>query len=447
MLLREDTIVAPATAAGRSAIAIVRVSGGQSRAFLERIARRPPVNAAAPRLTTLIDPRDGTELDQVLATWYRAPHSYTGEDLVEFSCHGSPAVVTALVDALVWLGARVASAGEFTQRALLRGKLDIVQAEAIGQLIDAPTHAARRVALQQLRGQLSTHLTALRNDLLELEALLAYDIDFPEEDDGPVPPGRILDAATRVLGRLDAMRDTFPLGDAMITGARVVIAGPPNVGKSSLFNALLGERRAIVTEVPGTTRDSLEALLDIGPWSIRLVDTAGLRETDDVVEKLGVEVSLEQVARAHVLLVCADTAPGLDATVEALSGRTDAAILRALTKQDDGPAEVTSDLAVSALTRHGIGELLDRLRNTLSLRLPSASTDTPVVTLTRHREGLNTAAAELRQFREHWKSGALPAPVVATHVRAACQAIDDLLGGVDIEDILERVFASFCVGK
>jgi tRNA modification GTPase len=307
-----DTIVAVSSANGRGAVALVRLSGRNAFAIAARHLRMWP---ALPRVSYLCEVFDGEEkLDESLVTLFPAPNSFTGEDTVEFSTHGGYLVPSTIVAALISSGARQASPGEFTRRAVLNGKLDVLQAEAIGDLIDASSHVMQHTALNQLDGGLSRRLLSLRSDLIELEALIAYDVDFPEEDDGPVPRQRIEQTAAEIVKSLRSLLATAPAGEVVREGAVVVIAGPPNVGKSSLFNALLGRSRAIVTEIPGTTRDALEAVIDSGKWPLRLVDTAGLRETDDRIERLGIEVSERYLDTAHVILACAEDAKALEET-------------------------------------------------------------------------------------------------------------------------------------
>jgi len=281
-----DTIVAIASPPGRGAVAVIRLSGPKAFTIAGKHVRNWQQQ---PRVAHLSDFFDGEQrLDEVLITAFPGPHSYTGEDVVEISTHGGYVVPSSVVAALITSGARQATAGEFTRRAVLNGKLDLLQAEAIGDLIDASSRAMQDAALAQLDGGLSRRLGALRNQLLELEALIAYDVDFPEEDDGPISRDRIENAIKTVLTSLDGLLATVPAGEVVREGAIVVIAGPPNVGKSSLFNALLGRSRAIVTEIAGTTRDALEAVIDGGTWPLRLVDTAGLRQTTDRIERLGI---------------------------------------------------------------------------------------------------------------------------------------------------------------
>jgi tRNA modification GTPase len=256
--------------------------------------------------TRLVHGTSGDLIDEPLAAWYAAPRSYTGEDMVEVFTHGGLLVPADGVAAFVAVGARPAAPGEFTRRALLNGKLDLLQAEATADLIDAGSPVQRRRALQQLDRGLSLRLEALRGEILALEALLAYDIDFPEEDEGPVSPERVAQAWRAARDRLAQLLKTAPEGERLHEGALLVIAGRPNAGKSSLFNALLGRERAIVTEIPGTTRDAIEATAVIEGFPFRLVDTAGLRTSEDRVEKLGIEVSRRYLEQADLILYCED---------------------------------------------------------------------------------------------------------------------------------------------
>jgi tRNA modification GTPase len=447
-----DTVVAVATPPGRGAIAIVRLSGtGANQIAAQLIHPWPP----APRIAVLctVYSLTGERLDQAVVTRFESPRSFTGEDMVEIACHGGSIVSTSIVAALLEAGAREASRGEFTRRAVLNGKLDVLQAEAVGDLVDARSRGGQRVALNQLDGGLSRRVLALRESLLELEALIAYDIDFPEEDDGPVAPERVVGAADRTLTALDNLLATARAGELIREGALVVIAGAPNVGKSSLFNALLGRRRAIVTDTPGTTRDALEAVIDTESWPIRLVDTAGLRETADVVERLGIEVSEDYLERADAVLACGDDAQSLARAVDVITQRTEAPVLAVRTKidrvesQESRVAARGEALEVSAETGVGLGELIAAITTMLSADRRPLDLDTPLLTHTRHRRAIKEARDELAAFREARRDGQIPASVAAVHLRAAVHALEELVGAVDVEDVLERVFASFCVGK
>ena len=449
----DDTIVAAATAPGRGAVALIRMSGARAITIARALGafggtRGAPPAARLQHLCTLHHP-DGTTLDQALVTVFPAPRSYTGEDVVELATHGglvSPVIVMA---ACVAAGAREALPGEFTRRAVLNGRMDLLQAEAVADLIDARTRAMQQQALQQLDGGLSRRLLALRDEVIHLEALLAYDIDFPEEDDGPIAPARIATAAQALHTALEALLRTAPQGAMVRDGVLVVIAGPPNAGKSSLFNALLGQSRAIVTPIPGTTRDAIEALLDRTPLPLRLVDTAGLRETDDEVERLGIEVSGRYLAQAQVVLACGASAADVRHTVHVVSQSTRATVIPVRTKCDCVPShdeQLPHDtIMVSAERGDGMDVLLESIDRAAQLGAPVH--DDLVITRERHRAGLAIARDELDAFLSAWSIGALPAPVAAVHLLTAREAIAELIGTVDTEDVLDRVFRDFCIGK
>jgi tRNA modification GTPase len=430
---------------------------------------------------------------------------------VELATHGGVAVPTSIVSALVSAGARPAEPGEFTRRALLNGKIDLAQAEAVGDLIDARSAAMQRAALAQLDGGLSRRVRALRDAVIEVEGLVAYDIDFPEEDDGPVSRERIDAAARQAAGQVAGLLATSPAGELVRHGAVAVIAGVPNVGKSSLFNALLGRARSIVSEVPGTTRDAVDALIEPpgAPFPIRLVDTAGLRDTADAVEQLGIEVSRQALSEAHVVLACGETVQAVADAVDRVRGLTAAPVVGVRTKCDRpesvawsarsgggsraagrtaadsaghppraalgtvGPTDAATravaadshpgadraslaaterraDLSVietSAETGEGLRSLLVELVSVVAERWSVPPSQVPIVMRARHRHALEHAAAELTEFREAWAGRALPAVVAAVHLRAAATALEEIIGAIDAEDVLARVFAEFCVGK
>ncbi len=438
-----DAIAALATPPGRSALAVVRLSGRGTFDVAERVIqgfRAEPSRTAT--LATFRTP-DGAPIDRGLYVAFPAPASYTGEDMVEVSCHGGLAVPARLLAALQTAGARLAHPGEFTRRAVLNGKLDLVQAEAVGDLIDATTAAQARAALGQLEGRLSRRLDELRSELVELQALLGYDIDFPGEDDGPVPPGRIAAALDETARRVDRLLATGPWGERLREGALVVFAGRPNAGKSSLFNALLGADRALVTEIPGTTRDAIEAPADFLGWPVRLVDTAGLQDTGDRIERLGVEVSRRYLAAADLVLLCAEAGRSLGPDEAAMADGRPALVVR--TKADLASPS-PGELAVSCVSGAGV----DVLRRTVAARIfgdrVSLADLEPALTRERHRDALAAARAALDDARPHLGAGG-DAVLAAHHVRRATLALDELLGAVDVDEVLGRVFASFCVGK
>jgi tRNA modification GTPase len=390
-------------------------------------------------------------LDRSLVTLFPAPNSFTGDDTVEISTHGGYIVPASIVAALISSGARQALPGEFTRRAVLNGKLDILQAEAIGDLIDARSHAMQHAALGQLDGGLSRRLLQLRDDLVGLESLIAYDIDFPEEDDGPVPREKIESAIAKMVASLEALLATAPAGELIREGAVVVIAGPPNAGKSSLFNSLIGRSRAIVTEIPGTTRDALEAVVDSGKWPLRLVDTAGLRDTTDPIELLGIEVSERYLTSAAVVLACAENSEGLDQTIDLIGRKSSAPVIPVRTKADltsrRGESNRDRVIQVSAHSGEGLQSVLDAINSAIASKYGEAAPDLPMLTRARHQHALTNALAEIRQFQQAWREEKLPAPVASVHLRAAVYVLEELIGAVDVEDVLDRVFSSFCVGK
>jgi tRNA modification GTPase len=447
-----DAIVALATPPGRSALALIRLSGRGAFAIGARVLH--PFHPDRPRVAVRVavrHPATGEDLDLGIAICYPGPASYTGEDQIEIATHGGLLVPGEVVAACLAAGARLAEPGEFTRRALQNGKLDLVQAEATADLIDAGAPAQRRRALQQLERGLSRRLEALRDEILQLEALIAYDIDFPEEDEGPVPPEQVERAWHVVHDRLGRLLATAPEGERLHAGALVVIAGPPNAGKSSLFNALLGHERAIVTEIPGTTRDAIEAPAVLEGFPFRLVDTAGLRDSPDRVEQLGIEVSRRFLANADLVLFCEEAGTASAAAAAFLSEVT-TPVIAVATKADIQPATAresfTDRPTVQVSTVTGVG--LDAVKRTLAeaafgnlVRLGDVE---PIVTRERHRAALTEALRELEQFQAARASG-VDAAATATHLVAAVGALDDLIGVVTPDDVLDRVFGSFCVGK
>ncbi len=440
----EDTIVAIATAEGRAAIAVIRISGAAAFEIAKRHITPWPDEARRAVLCVVRDV-DGDVLDEALVTTFVAPGSFTGENVVEIATHGGVVVPTLVLGALIRSGARLALPGEFTRRAVLNGKLDLVQAEAIGDLIDSTSRAMQRVAMTQLDGGLSRRIEELRNKVIGLEALIAYDIDFPEEDDGPIPRARI-DASTRsVIASLRALLETAPAGELVRSGALVVIAGAPNAGKSSLFNALLGKSRAIVTEIPGTTRDAIEAVLDAGRWPLRLVDTAGLRETSDIVERLGIDVATRYLESADVVLACGESVEDIERTSAFVSRLTNAPLIEVRTKSD--LTGLHGDGLVSAVTGEGIRGLLDCIATTISKRYGDIPLDAPLLTRERQRFCIEEATREVAAFAAALGEEGLPASVAAVHLRSAAGALSDVTGTIDVEDVLDSLFRNFCVGK
>lgn len=458
--LFEDTIAAIATPAGRGAVALVRVSGREAVSALLRIC--PELDGLAPRprvqrLLSIVHPESGERLDRGLVTLFPAPASYTGEDTVEISTHGGVLTPQLVLEAFQAAGARVAGPGEFTRRAMFNGKLDLLQAEAILDLIDGRSPALHRAALHQMERGLSARIEELRRELLHVQGLVAYSIDFPDEDEPPVPPARIVSAAVATGERIEELLRTAPEGNLLREGALVVLAGRPNSGKSSLYNALLGMERAIVTELPGTTRDALESELTLGGYLFRLVDTAGLREATDRVERMGIEVAHRYLDAADLVLFCAESGRGLDREeVRFLSGIGEGRLLLVRTKADlaeevtvepvEGGGDTGIEMTVS--TRSGAG--LDALRRELVARafggLQGEAGEAPLVTRERHARALRVAVGEVRTFVDAMEAR-VSMEFAETHLRSAVGALEELIGVVTADDVLGEVFGAFCVGK
>ena len=452
----EDTIAAIATARGRSALAVVRLSGPEARRIGAAVLT--PFHAEAGRafLAELRSPAGGATIDRVIATSFHAPRSFTGEEMLELTTHGGLIVPALALEALLAAGAREALPGEFTRRAVANGKLDLLQAEAAADLVDARSPAMHRAALRQLEGGLTSRVGALRESVLALEALLAYELDFPEEDDGPLPRREVGARVAQLRAELDTLLASARTGEIVRDGAVVVLAGPPNSGKSSLFNALVGSARAIVTDIPGTTRDALEATIEIAEWPVRLVDTAGLREGGaDIVEQLGIEVTHRYLARADLVLLCGESPELLARARRGIAALRSVPTLAVWTKSDLVPQgdlnsiapEPAAPIPVSARTGAGLGALGDAIAATLVRLHPVADGAAVLLTRERHRRGVERAREEIAAFITGWEAGELPAPVLAVHLRAAGSALEELIGVVEREDVLDVVFRTFCIGK
>lgn len=463
--MQDDTIAAISTAPGRAAIAVVRASGPAVAEIAERLLDGEPL-ARRPTLRWLTDPASGERVDQVLATRFSGPDSYTGEDMLELSCHGGALAPQLVLDAVLAAGARPAEPGEFTRRAYLNGKLDLLQAEAILDLVDGTSAAQHRTALHQLDRGLSRRIASLRESITRCEALLVYEIDFPEEDEGPVPPQRIDEAARDVAARIDELLATAEEGELIREGALTVIAGRPNAGKSSLFNALCGVERAIVTEEPGTTRDAVEAVVSLGGYPFRLVDTAGLRDTEERIERIGIEVAQRYLRGADVILFCAEAGRPLDSDearfLQDMKAKT---VFLIRTKADlvtpDSPSQtggvekgapgsslafLADELTMSTVHGSGIDALRDALVKSLFSGAMSSGRQAPLVTRKRHARGLRRAGEELAAFLSA-RSRRVAPEVAATHLRSAAHELEELLGVIAPDDLLARVFAEFCIGK
>jgi len=466
--LAVDTIAALATAAGPGAIALVRLSGPEALEILRSLT--PDQDDPSPRtasVRSVTNGEGGDLLDRALVTVFPRPDSYTGEDMVEISCHGGWLVPRLILDACVASGARLAEPGEFTRRAVLHGKMDLVQAEAVLDLIEGRSKAQHDAALFQVERGLSRRIAELREQLLTVEAYLAHYIDFPEEDETPVPVSQVVCAAGALREALEELLETAPEGELLREGALTVLAGPPNSGKSSLYNALLGEERAIVTDVPGTTRDALEAVISLGGFPFRLVDTAGLHDSDDRVEGLGIEVARRYLDRADVVLFCVESDSEIGpAEWEFLAELADVPTVLLRTKADmvsgkrasDGRATVGAaaedqngalvreSLELSVVDGTGLGRLQALLPAMLYSGLVRTGVSVPALTRARQSEAVRVARDQVVAFVEALEGGT-PVAVASALLRPAETALEELLGLISTDEILDRVFREFCIGK
>ena len=445
-----DTIVAIATPAGRGGLGVVRLSGSDSRAIAERVLRfhRPPRwRTWSCTLAELVD-GGGAPIGQVIVAYFAAPRSYTSEDVVEISCHGSPVVLRYCVERFVKAGARLAEPGEFTLRAYLSGRLDLPRAEAVRDLINATTLYQARVAAQQAAGSVSRRIAPVKESLLELIALLEAGIDFAEDDVDVASQAEILARLDAIESPLAALAGSFAFGKLVHDGFSLAIVGRPNVGKSSLFNRLLEQDRAIVTEIPGTTRDLVSETAAIEGIPVRFVDTAGIRASQDLVESLGVERSYQAMADADLVLVVLDASRKLEPEDHALLDRAaqGGASLVAANKSDlpaaFGPPP--GAVAVSARTGDGIAALRDRIVRALA---PGGiPTEAGFITSLRHEGLLRESLEAVQQARRATVAG-LPHEMLLLDLYAALGPLDAITGATTADDILDRIFSTFCIGK
>lgn len=443
-MLLEDTIAALSTPPGEGAIAVVRISGPEAWAIGERIFRGPPLAHRHALFGRVID---GDEVvDEVVATAFRAPASYTGENVVEISGHGGALVAARVLETALKAGARAAGPGEFTQRAFLNGKMDLSQAEAVMDLIRAQTPLAARSAAEQLRGAIGERITAIREALLDIVAHVEAYIDFPDEDIDPDTGAGLRRRMADTLSMIDRLLATADEGRILREGVRLAICGRPNAGKSSLLNRLLGYERAIVSPTPGTTRDTIEEALNLRGIPFRVVDTAGLRETPDAIEREGVRRARAAVDSADVALRVIDaTAPEAFADPRAAEAELVAINKCDLVPGFSPPAEFAGALLVSCATGDGLSDLVDalvgRVRNASAL-----PADSLAAINARHQACLQRARASLLAGIARFDAGEAP-EFVSLDLRAALDAAGEVVGVVDADDILGRIFGTFCIGK
>ena len=492
----EDTICAPATVPGTGAISVIRISGPKALEIADSLVkchkgRISEADGYTIRFGTIYG-CNGEMVDEVLVSIFRAPHSYTGEDSVEISCHASSYIVSTIMDLLFTSGARAAEPGEFTQRAFLNGKMDLAQAEAVADVIASQNAAAHRVAFRQMKGGFSSELRDMRSELLELVSLMELELDFSEEEVEFADRSRLDSLLVAVTDHISRLIDSFRLGNAIKNGVPVAIVGATNTGKSTLLNALLGEDRAIVSDIHGTTRDTIEETLNIDGILFRFIDTAGLRETSEVVEQIGIERTFKKISEASIVLGMIDLTRDSDSTCETVSeiiSKVDfdsQKLVILLNKTDISednknvnivnnivsainykglPTHITKDgeicghegnseedlskniiilLPISAKTGTGISSLRELLASTQRDLL--SDSDTTLVTNQRHVQALTDARTSLLRVREGLTSG-LPTDLAAQDIREAIYHIGSIVGEISTDEVLGNIFANFCIGK
>jgi len=438
-----ETIVAPATPVGRSALAIVRIDGPRSAEILSRLTRRSTPEERIATLTHIYNDAS-EEIDECVAIRYAAPFSFTGNDLVELMLHGNPVIVARTIETVVRLGARMAEAGEFTERAVLNGKLDLVQAESIADLIAARTAIQAKLSLQQLEGSLSRKAAAIRASLLDVIARLEAALDFSDEGYEFIRRDEALAHLDRAITDVRSIADTFRRGRATIEGLSAVILGRPNAGKSTLLNRLVGSDRAIVTPVPGTTRDILRETIEIGGLPVTLADTAGLRTGGDVVEEIGIERARAAARGADIVLYLVDASRGVSdedrREIDAISAER----IVVYTKTDLAAAP-HGEIGVSAVRDDGFDALLARLDAIVRDRF-AAPEDSPVIVNERQRSAVAECEDGLVKAREALAAN-VEEQMVLVDLHRAANALGLLTGAITREDVLSEIFAKFCIGK
>ncbi len=448
----DETIVAIATPPGRGGLGVVRLSGPESKAAalaMLRLGEGVELTPHRAHLAHLIDRASGERLDEVVVTWFAAPHSYTADDVVEISCHGAPVILQRVVEMALEQNVRLAEPGEFTARAFLNGRIDLTQAEAVRDLIDAQTLYQAKVAARQLKGELSRVVRPIKDSLVALIAGMEAGIDFAEDDVAVMPAEQVLALVGAVDEQLRVLESSFALGRLVRDGLTLAIVGRPNVGKSSLFNRLVERERAIVTAQPGTTRDLVTETVAIGGIPVHLVDTAGLREALDEAENIGIRKSMEALADADLVLVVFDASAELTPQDrDLLNDLVERAAIVVANKHDLGarfiPQSVLPVVHTSALTGEGIEELRESILRLM--RGTSGADGSALMTNLRQQQSVQTARKSLAAAAESTRNH-VPHEMILLDLYGALRALDELTGATTTDDILNRIFSTFCIGK
>jgi len=456
----QDTIAAISTPVGAGGIGIIRISGPDAVKVASALFRSAAFDPRAPQshrlyYGTIVDPQGCSSIDEVLITCMLAPRSYTREDVVEINCHSGVTVLQKILGLVVRCGARPAEPGEFTKRAFLNGRIDLAQAEAVIDIIEAKTEASLKIASAQLHGRLSDTLHALRDELIDITAHVEAAIDFPEEDIDPADARDMERRLIEITGKLQSLSATYHEGKLYRLGVKTTIVGKPNVGKSSLLNALLGEDRALVTPVPGTTRDVIQETISVRGIPLVLQDTAGLHAGSDEMEKLGMDLTRARLAEAELVLFVIDGSRDIDERDRAIMAELAGRKIIAVINKDDLPPAVSREqvrqlfpgtaVSVSARNGSGLARLKELIHHTV-LMFPHDSSADSIITSARQRDALDRTAVALSAAHQAVRNSRAP-ELIAVDLHAALQALGEITGETTAEDILERIFASFCIGK
>ncbi len=450
MILSQDTICALATPAG-GAIGVIRLSGKDSIEIANNIFSRDIKEAKANNVIYgYITSNDGTIIDDVLLTIFRAPHSYTGEDSVEISCHGSRFIISEILRLLIENGCRQALPGEYTQRAYLNGKLDLSQAEAVADLIASTNQATHKLAMSQLRGNFSSELANLREQLLHITSLLELELDFSEEDVTFADRQQLLTLAESIHNHISKLALSFRTGQAIKQGISVAIVGNTNVGKSSLLNCLVGENRAIVSDIHGTTRDTIEEVININGIAFRLIDTAGLRTTADEIEQIGIERTQQKIQEVSIVVWMNDTIPSSDSIAEMEEHTKGKHLIKVLNKCDLIPEPLANNassdfLRISAKQSIGIDTLKESIYS--AANLPSFTQNDVIVTSARHYDSLLKADQDILRVIDSLNLQ-LSGDLISEDLRLCIDHLSDIVGGtIQTDEVLGSIFSHFCIGK